>query len=336
MQAHSATDLTEALPPAQSSGSILLAEDSALFRHMITSHLTEWGFKYVCVKDGNAAWKALSLPDAPRLALLDWVLPEMDGIEICRRLRSRDHQSYTYTILLTAKSRKQEMLEAMDAGADDFLAKPFDPLELKARLMVGKRIIDLQQKLLSANDALHFAACHDFLTGTLNRAAILEMLQKELARARRDSSPTGIVLLDVDHFKSVNDKFGHETGDFVLKEIATRLASAARQYDGVGRYGGEEFLLILPACDLASASRRADQIRSSIASTPILTPQGPLSVTVSMGVTSAAGTGDPEELLRNADLALYQAKRNGRNRVEQICTFCDFRSEAQPVLSSRS
>lgn len=306
-------------PEDKRPGNILLAEDSAIYRHMIGSHLTEWGFDFVTVEDGKAAWKLLTEPDAPRLALLNWVLPEIDGIDLCRRLRDRPgHEPYTYTILLTAKSRKQEMLEAMDAGADDFLAKPFDPLELKAHLRVGKRIVNLQQKLVSANNALHFAACHDFLTGTWNRAEILAFLQRELARTRRSATPVGVVLLDVDHFKSVNDKFGHETGDFVLKEIATQLSASGREYDGVGRYGGEEFLLVIPGCDLDTTVRRADQIRNLIATTPISTPHGPVSVTVSMGVTVAESSTDPEALLRNADIALYQAKRNGRNRVERI------------------
>jgi two-component system cell cycle response regulator len=309
MQANTATEPAVVRLPEKSAGSILLAEDSALYRHLIGSHLTEWGFDFVCAKDGETAWNLLAQPDAPRLALLDWALPEIDGIELCRRLRSRGHEPYTYTILLTAKSQKQEMLQAMDAGADDFLAKPFDPHELKARLLVGKRIVDLQEKLVSANNALQFAACHDFLTGLWNRSEILAFLQRELARARRDHTPVGIVMVDVDHFKDVNDKFGHEAGDLVLKKIATLLSTSGREYDGIGRYGGEEFLLVIPACDLETTVRRADQIRSLIATTPIVIPQGAISVTVSMGVTVAASSADPESLLRHADTALYQAKR---------------------------
>jgi two-component system, cell cycle response regulator len=317
MQANTATEPVIASLPDKRAGSILLAEDSAHYRHLIKAHLTEWGFDLVCAKDGQSAWNLLTQPDAPRLALLDWVLPEIDGIELCRRLRSRGHDAYTYTILLTAKSKKHEMLEAMDAGADDFLAKPFDPHELKARLLVGKRIVDLQEKLVSANNALQFAACHDFLTGVWNRAEILAFLQRELARAKRDGSPVGIVLVDVDRFKNVNDKFGHETGDIVLKEIAKRLATSGREYDGVGSYGGEEFLLVIPACDLETTVRQANQIRNLIATSPVSTPQEAISVTVSMGVTVAESSTDPESLLRHADTALYQAKRSGRNRVER-------------------
>jgi two-component system cell cycle response regulator len=314
------TEIKTPAPSGTSAGSILLVEDSAIYRHLIEGHLKEWGFDFVCARDGKEAWKVLMRRDAPRLALLDWVLPELDGIDLCRRLRERSKdEPYTYTILLTSKTRQHEMLEAMDAGVDDFLAKPFDPLELKARLMVGQRIVELQQKLVSANNALRFAASHDFLTGAWNRAEILSFMQRELARARRDSTPVGIVLVDVDHFKKVNDEFGHETGDSVLKEVTKRLAASLREYDGIGRYGGEEFLLVIPGCDLPTTIRRANQIRELISSQPIPTLLGPMTVTVSMGATMGEST-NVELLLRHADTALYQAKNKGRNRVEHAIT----------------
>lgn len=297
---------------------VLVAEDSAFYRQVITGHLQEWGFDFQCAKDGRQAWEALVKDNAPRLALLDWVLPEIDGVEVCRRIRGRaEGQAYTYTILLTSKSQKQEMLEAMEAGADDFLAKPFDPHELKARLLAGKRIVELQQKLFSANNALHFAANHDFLTRVWNRAAIVSFLQRELARSRRDHAPLGVMLVDVDHFKNVNDQLGHEAGDCVLQELATRFCDNLREYDGVGRYGGEEFLLVLPNCDLPTTLRRADEIRKLICDTPVPTSTGDITVTISMGVRIAGASGSVEALLRTADVALYRAKRNGRNRVEE-------------------
>jgi diguanylate cyclase (GGDEF)-like protein len=296
---------------------ILLAEDSSFYRRMIADHFKEWGFEFTCARTGNEAWKALTKQDAPRLALLDWVLPDIEGIELCRRLRDRpDGEHYTYTVLLTAKSEKGEMLRAMDAGADDFLAKPFDPLELKARLLVGKRILELQEKLVAANGALHFAATHDFLTRIWNRAEILAFLKRELARARRDSTTVGLILVDVDHFKKVNDQFGHQAGDLVLQEIARRFSLCVREYDGIGRYGGEEFLLILTGCDMATTARRADQIRVAISSEPIPWSQGRIPVSVSMGVSVAEPSEDIELLLRRTDSALYQAKKSGRNRVE--------------------
>jgi len=298
---------------------ILLAEDSAIYRHLIEGHLKEWGFELECARDGKEAWKLLIKQDAPRLALLDWVLPEIDGIELCRRLRGRaEGEPYTYIILLTSKNRQDEMLEALQAGADDFLVKPFDPLELKARLLVGNRIVELQQKLVSANRALQFAASHDFLTGAWNRAEIVAFLQRELARGRRDATPVGIALVDVDHFKKVNDQFGHEAGDCVLTEISNRLSASLREYDGIGRYGGEEFLLVIPGCDLATTIRRANQIRQFIASKPIATPLGEMIATVSMGATVADSSINSQLILRCADTALYRAKRNGRDRVEHL------------------
>jgi diguanylate cyclase (GGDEF)-like protein len=303
---------------------VLLAEDSVLYRHLITSHLNHWGFDFVYAKDGREAWECLLKPDAPRLALLDWILPGLDGVELCRRLRRRSEQvPYTYTILLTGKSEKHKMLEAMDAGADDFLAKPFDPPELKARLLVGKRIVELQQKLVAANGALHHAASHDFLTSLWNRAAIMDFLQREVARALREGAELGVILADVDHFKKVNDELGHETGDYVLQEVAKRFTGSLREYDGVGRYGGEEFLLVIPGCDLASTVRRANVIREAIANAPIRTPLRATSVTVSTGVAAVESSTTAESLMRSADGALYQAKRNGRNCVEEMTIASD-------------
>ncbi|MGA9509713.1 MAG: diguanylate cyclase [Candidatus Sulfotelmatobacter sp.] len=299
------------------SATILVAEDSAIYRHLIEAHLAEWGFTFTSVRDGKEAWEVLTQKGAPKLALLDWVLPEIDGVEVCRRLRCRSgDEPYTYTILLSAKNHKHEMLEAMAAGVDDFLAKPFDPLELKARLLVGKRIVDLQQKLVSAKDALYFAAKYDFLTGVWNRSEIVAFMERELARAQRDATPVGIVLFDVDHFKRVNDEFGHETGDHVLREITKRLSSSLREYDGIGRYGGEEFLIVIPGCDLATTCRRANQIRELIANKPVITPLGAIDVTISIGAAVVDAAPNVELPLRRADAALYEAKRNGRNRVE--------------------
>ncbi len=296
---------------------ILLAEDSAFYRRMIAKHLEEWGFDFVDARDGKEAWKLLMQQDGPKLALLDWVLPEIEGIELCRRLRSRPEGSpYTYTVLLTAKNQQLEMLEAMDAGADDFLSKPFDPAELKARLLAGKRIVELQQKLVSTNDALQFAASHDFLTRVWNRGEILAFLRREMVRSRRSAAALGIVLVDIDNFKLVNDKFGHQTGDCVLLEVSRRFSKNLREYDGVGRYGGEEFLLILPGCDLATTTRRANEIRTAIANEPIVSDSTTMSVTISMGVAMAEPSETVESLLHRTDTALYQAKHNGRNRVE--------------------
>jgi two-component system, cell cycle response regulator len=298
---------------------ILLAEDSAIYRHLISTHLKEWGFDLVVAKDGEEAWACLQGDDPPSLVLLDWVLPKMEGIELCRKIRNAGAQgNYTYVVLLTAKDKKHDLLEGMEAGADDYLVKPFDPAELKAQLLVGKRILDLQTELVEKRESLRTAATYDHLTGLLNRRAIVSFLERELERGKREGRPVGIVLADIDHFKKINDSLGHLAGDSVLAEVAKRLKADLRTYDGAGRYGGEEFLMILPGCDLATIVRRAEEIRRSVSANEITTTAGVARVTVSMGATSAGSDAKAtiEGLLNEADTALYRAKENGRDRVE--------------------
>ena len=298
---------------------ILLVEDSPVYQRLISGHLRRWGFDVIALTDGLEAWTVLQQPHSPKLALMDWVMPKMDGTEVCRRLREQGASaSYVYTILLTAKDNREDLLRAMEAGADDYLVKPFDELELKAKLMVGKRILALQEELISAREAMRHSATHDSLTGLMNRKAVMDGLGKELARSKREGTSVAVALVDVDHFKVVNDELGHLFGDEALKQVAHRLRSGLRNYDSVGRYGGEEFLLVLPGCDLAAAVVRAEQIRAGISATPVKTAAAQRSVTVSVGVavSKGAGEGDAERVLDASDVALYEAKKNGRNRVE--------------------
>ncbi len=300
---------------------ILLVDDSAVYRKLIGDHLRSWGFEVTLAETGSAAWKVLEQPEAPKLVLLDWVLPDIDGIELCQRIRKAGQTShYVYVILLTSKEGRQNMLDAMDAGADDYLMKPFDESELKARLLVGKRILNLQEELVAARESMRHAATHDSLTGLLNRGEIFVMLEKELERARRERKPVAVILGDVDHFKNVNDTEGHLFGDEALQEISRRLHSKLRVYDGVGRYGGEEFLLVLPACDLEDAILRANELREVIGNTPVVSGETARSITMSMGiaVSQCIGPKEVETLLKRADTALYAAKEKGRNRVEHL------------------
>lgn len=291
---------------------IMLVEDSAIERQQICRYLQEWNLDFVATENGADAWRRLESPDAPNLVLLDWVLPGLDGIELCQKIRTLGaNGSYIYTVMLTAKDRKQDLLTAMAAGADDYLAKPVDPSELKARILVAKRILDLQQ-------SLRFAATHDFLTKLSNRAEILASLKRELLRNEREGKPVALIMADLDHFKSVNDSLGHAAGDAVLREIAERLKSDLRAYDLVGRYGGEEFLIVLPNCTMAVATRRANEIRCLVSKDPIITTFATVPVTVSLGVTASDQTRKLtiEDLLQQADEALYSAKKNGRNCVQ--------------------
>jgi two-component system, cell cycle response regulator len=299
----------------------LVVDDSAVYRKLIGDHLRSWGFGVTLAETGSEAWRILEEPNAPKLVLLDWVLPDLDGIELCQRIRQAGSSSpYVYIILLTSKEGRQNMLQAMQAGADDYLVKPFDELELKARLLVGKRILDLQEELVSARESMRHAATHDSLTGLTNRGEILAMLERELERARRERKPVAVILCDVDHFKDVNDTLGHLFGDEALREIGRRLRTQLRVYDGVGRYGGEEFLMVLPSCDLPNALQRADGLREIIAKTPVVCSGEERLITMSMGVAVSAceGKNEVEMLLNQADAGLYKAKANGRNRIEHF------------------
>ncbi|MGA2005338.1 MAG: diguanylate cyclase [Terriglobales bacterium] len=300
---------------------VLVVEDSAVYRKLIGDHLRSWGFAFTLAETGSEAWQVLQQPKPPKLVLLDWVLPDIEGIELCRRIRTGGLSGqYTYIILLTGKEGHQSMLDALQAGADDYLSKPFDDSELQARLLVGKRILNLQEELVAARESMREAATRDSLTGLFNRAEIFGMLERELERGRRERKPVSVVLSDIDHFKNVNDSQGHLFGDEALREIARRLQAKLRPYDGVGRYGGEEFLLVLPNCDLEGAMMRANELREAIAQSSVVFKGVKKSITMSMGVavSECVGVKELERLVSRADTALYAAKDKGRNRVEHL------------------
>ena len=300
--------------PSASPMRVLVAEDNPVFQSMLRNMLTKWGYQPTIARSGTEAWRVLESEDAPRLAVLDWMMPGLDGVEICRRVRRANREPYIYILLLTARTDSQDLIEGMDAGADDYLTKPFNSHELRVRLHAGRRILDLQAELLTTREALREQATHDGLTGLLNRNSILEALDDEISRATRSGEPVSVIMADLDRFKLVNDTHGHVAGDAVLREAARRLKSSARRYDSVGRYGGEEFLIVLPGCDSAAAAAQAERMRDAIGATPIPIPSQPLAVTASLGV-SCSNCCPPETLVRQADDALYAAKAGGRNRV---------------------
>ena len=252
---------------------VLIADDDDVLRHILQTQLTKWGYDVVEARNGLEAWRLLHGNDAPKLAILDWIMPGMDGVEVCKEIRKREDHPYIYLLLLTAKHKKEDVIAGMEAGADDYIAKPFEPQELKVRLRAGRRILDLQAELLSARETLRYQATHDCLTGLLNRSATIEALRSELDRASRQGSPVCLMLGDIDHFKIVNDTYGHTVGDAVLCEAAQRMRSSLRTYDSVGRYGGEEFLFVLPGCDVQNARNQAERILAAITSQPIELPR---------------------------------------------------------------
>lgn len=299
---------------------ILIADDSLVSRHLLDATLRKWGYEVVIACDGTEAWNILQRDNAPPLAILDWMMPGMTGPEVCRLVRQMSREPYTYILLLTSKSLKEDLIEGMESGADDYVIKPFDQHELKVRLRAGTRLVDLQSQLLSAREALREQATKDPLTRLWNRNSILEILQRELGRAQRENTSVGVVLLDLDHFKNINDTYGHFAGDAVLREAARRMQTTIRQYDSMGRYGGEEFLVLFPGCDEQSTLERAERLREYLASEPLLLTETTVTLTASFGATTAVPgvENDPEVLIRAADEALYRAKRLGRNRVEVL------------------
>jgi diguanylate cyclase (GGDEF)-like protein len=242
----------------------------------------------------------------------------MDGVEICRAIRARKPDPYIYLLLLTSRDQKQDVVEGIEAGADDYLIKPFDPQELRARIHAGDRIIELEDRLIRAQEALRELATHDSLTGLLNRRASLDSLLAELNRGFRTGNPVCIVMADIDHFKRINDTHGHQTGDEVLREVARRMQSSLRRYDTVGRFGGEEFLLVLPGCSLEEGVKLAERICRLVRSEPVKVKNERIEVSISLGVAVANPPvpAELEALLSSSDAALYRAKEAGRNRVE--------------------
>lgn len=299
---------------------ILIADDSIVSRHLLEGTLRKWGYEVVVACDGAEAWNVLNGQNSPSVAILDWVMPGLTGPEICKRVRehSRDSEgTYIYLLLLTSKSQKEDLIEGLESGADDYLTKPFDQHELRVRLRTGTRIIDLQRELLAAREELREQATKDFLTRLWNRSSILDILQRELVRSERENRSVGVVLADLDRFKTINDSYGHFAGDAVLREFSRRMVNCMRSYDSIGRYGGEEFLIILPGCDESCTSGQAERMRTALACEPMLINDVRHLVTGSFGATSwkPGLLAEPENLIRIADSALYMAKNQGRNRA---------------------
>ena len=307
---------------------ILVAEDQAPSALFLKRSLERMGHQVVIANDGLEALEILEKTPFPVL-ISDWVMPRMDGSELCRAIRKRENRGYVYIILLTSKDRRQDRLNGLRAGADDFLTKPTDSDELAVRLEIAERILAVHHALEAQNERLAELAAIDELTGVKNRRRFREDLEIFHSISLRRQLPLSILMLDVDHFKSYNDQFGHPAGDQALRRVATCLTENTRSHDVVARYGGEEFVLLLPSTGAIDASVMADRLRVKIESI-----DWPLhEVTVSIGVATTHHNHDvstPELLVESADRALYHAKRLGRNRV----VHCDSMSDARDLLTS--
>lgn len=298
---------------------VLVAEDEPVSQRMVAKNLQDWGFDPIVVADGEKALRVLLRKNIP-LVLLDWMMPGLSGPELAQHIREMDQKKkkYTYIILVTARDKIQDISAGFAAGVDDYITKPFHPLELKARLQAGLRIISLERQLLNYQKKLEKLATTDSLLRVKTRRQILAELNSELARAEREHQNVGLILVDIDHFKKINDSYGHPAGDKVLKKVANLLKKNIRRYDRIGRYGGDELIIILPNCGLAEVARIGQRLCQAIARLKIqLENNIVLQVTLSGGATSSEAftRASPQILINTCDKALYEAKAKGRNQI---------------------
>jgi len=297
---------------------LLVADDSNVSRSMLSAITKSWGYEVILAEDGEQAWKIMQENDAPQLLLLDWEMPKMNGIEVCERVIAKNPETPPYIVLLTSRSSSEDIVEGLSKGANDYLSKPFDTAELQVRLQVGKRMVEMQDKLNDTLNELKELASHDSLTGLLNRRAIMEGLPKEIQRMKRQEQVLCIGMYDIDHFKQINDTHGHLVGDEVLKEVTKRMTSTLREIDLLGRYGGEEVLVITPVDSNNNGIMLYQRICDAVSAQEIKIKDLSISVTISGGMTAYSADNNDQtitELIARADEALYQAKDNGRNQV---------------------
>ena len=291
---------------------VLIVEDDPVSGRLLEIYLRKCGYGVQATRDGREALEALQKPDAPHLVISDWIMPHMDGIELCKEIRKTEGSSYIYFIIITSKGRREDVIEGLEAGADDFLIKPFDQEELKCRVKIGERIIKLEQRILELANT-------DALTGVLNRRAFMERMKEEIHRSRRENTPLSLLLADIDYFKRINDSYGHQVGDLVLRRFADQLTMSSRPYDFTARYGGEEFVVCLPGADLSQAMSAAERIRERVEEMGIMLPDisQSIRITASFGAASSRVGLDEsvDSIIGRADHAMYTAKNDGRNRV---------------------
>ncbi len=300
---------------------ILIVEDNPVSRKHLEMSLTKAGEKVISAKNGREALENFEKDFFP-IVITDWIMPEKNGLELCRAIRNHTLQGYVFIVLLTANDSKRDIIAGLEAGADDYLTKPFNNAELMARLNTGKRILRLERSLKKANEEIRKLSITDPLTGIYNRVYLTDRLPQEIKRARRYGHPLSLIMCDIDHFKRINDSYGHHAGDITLKAFVGYLKQSIRgNVDWVARYGGEEFLIVLPETGLECACRAAERIRHSVSEMAVNIEGKEISITASFGLSSFNPSEynekiSPESMIEEADKFMYQAKRKGRNGVE--------------------
>lgn len=302
-------------PPGEISKKILIAEDDKTSRRILKEMTRKWGYEPIVSRNGEEAWEILQKPEAPKLVLLDWLMPGISGLEVCRRAQQRNDHDPPYIIFLTSRDEKEDLVKCLEAGGSDFIAKPYHHTELRARIEVGRRIVELQSELNKAKEALTRKALYDPLTGIYNRGAILEALDRELKRAEREKNSLTVGLFDIDYFKGINDSKGHLAGDKILYDMIQRLQRDLRKYDQLGRLGGEEFLVISPVPTPGGNRKFYERLRCLVSETRFSWQGSLIPVTISIGVVDSLGSESVSEILARADAAMYQAKAAGRNQI---------------------
>lgn len=300
---------------------ILIVDDDPISRRLIHRTLEKLGYRVHVAEHGREAWQIIQR-NGIQLVITDWLMPQMDGLDLTRKIRSAEMPGYVYIVILTGQEGIDNVVDGFDSGADDYLVKPVSPKELQARLRVGKRVLDLERRLKKARDKMQHLAMHDELTGLCNRRAFYDHAQSLLEHASREAAPLSMLMIDIDHFKSVNDRYGHLVGDEILKSVAHTIQSQLRLYDRAGRWGGEEFIVILPTTKLSDAAKIAERLRQAISSMSFHRLQDKidadsLHVEVSIGVAGIKKGRriSLDTLVNLADEMLYQSKREGRNRI---------------------
>ena len=297
---------------------VLVADDCSTTLEILRVNLSQWGYEPLLVSNGEQALRVLKSPAGPRLALLDWTMPKLEGTSVCRELRSRAESAlnYTYIIVLTAKDGERNLVKALESGADDYLIKPVSTKELQLRVRAGERIIELQDRVVRMNRKLAVITTRDQLTNTLNRNSTMERLTQEVERSARTSRNLSFLTIDIDNFEAINHQYGFAIGDEILRQTAERFKRAIRSYDILGRVGGEEFAIVLPDTDVGLGVGMGERLRCCIQNQPFLIEEQLIPLTITLGVASSSTEGlDRKRIVNGAERSMRQAKADGGNRV---------------------